>query len=91
MTDSGVSTEILFFTAPWCESCKTAKRVMEHMGLELKAKAVTATIDVDEHPELGTRYGVRNLPTLIVRRGGKELARLTAAGITRNAILRAIV
>lgn len=66
--------EILKFTAPWCGACKTLTRYIKN---EIKIdEGVTITeIDIDQEPELGMKYGIRALPTMVKLVDGKEVGR----------------
>jgi thioredoxin 1 len=59
------------FGAPWCSSCRAVAPVVEALAAEYEGRAVIATLDVDEHPEVAARYGVRSLPTFIFFDGGQ--------------------
>jgi len=53
----------------------------------LEPRARLAKIDTEAHPELGTRFSIRSIPTLVVFRHGREVARqsgaMDAAGLER--------
>ena len=61
--------------APWCGPCRTAARVLEKIGTQLKGRAVVLKVNTDEHPAPSARLGVRGIPTFIVFRDGREAAR----------------
>jgi len=61
--------EIIFFSAPWCQPCKSFKPVMERLSQELPIRFV----DVDTEPQLVAEYGVRNVPTIVVTQDGREI------------------
>ena len=54
--------KILYFSAAWCGPCKTLAPIME----ELNGEIVYNKVDVDKDQELSMKYGVRNIPTLIL-------------------------
>jgi thiol-disulfide isomerase/thioredoxin len=64
--------EVLAFTAKWCPACQRDKPQLE----ETRRKGIKVTeIDVDKHPELARKYGIKRLPTYIVLEDGKEIKR----------------
>jgi thioredoxin 1 len=64
--------KLLYFSADWCQPCKQLGPMMEKISQQIP----TQKINVDTNPELQARYGVRNVPTVIlVRDGGVELDR----------------
>ena len=65
-------------TAAWCGPCKQMdthtfrdERVVRYFA----APKIALALDVDDHPDEAERLGVRVLPTLIVFKGGQEVAR----------------
>ena len=88
-TVKGTALPILIdFYADWCGPCKMLAPTIE----EIAAGAVdfiVAKINVDEAPAIAERFGVMSIPTLIVLRGGEEVAR--AVGLRpKDAILAMI-
>lgn len=67
--------EILQFSAAWCGPCKTLSPIMEKLKSE--GKITYRKIDVDTDTELSVKYGVRNIPTLILLENGEVKNRLT--------------
>lgn len=88
-TAKGTALPILIdFYADWCGPCKMLAPTIE----EIAAGAVdflVAKINVDEAPALAERFAVMSIPTLVVLRGGEEIAR--AVGMRpKDAILSMI-
>ena len=54
--------KILLFSAKWCLPCKQLAPIMESLQGEINYEKV----DVDSNTELSTKYGIRNIPTLIL-------------------------
>ena len=62
------------FWATWCGPCHVQAPILDELAREID-KAKIAKVDVDENPQLATRYGIRSLPTLLVFKNGEEAAR----------------
>lgn len=60
------------FWAPRCSSCRSQMAILDTMLKESKLPEGTAIarVNVDEHPELAEKYGVMNIPTMMVFRRG---------------------
>ena len=54
------------FWAPWCPPCRAIAPSLEELSDELAGKLQVVEVDIDEHPELARRYGVRSIPALKV-------------------------
>lgn len=66
------STPVLVdFWAEWCQPCKAMVPVLEAVAAKYEGRLNVVKVDIDAYPELGAKYGVRGLPTLMVFEGGK--------------------
>lgn len=59
------------FWAAWCGPCRMIAPIMEQLALEYEGKAVLAKVDVDANQEYAAKYGVRNIPTVLVFKNGE--------------------
>ena len=55
--------KILYFSALWCQPCRTLGPIIQE---STRHGVVYEKIDVDSNQELSMKYGVRNIPTLIL-------------------------
>lgn len=67
------------FWAPWCPPCRAIAPSLEELSDELAGKLQVVKVDIDEHPELARRYGVRSIPALKVFVGGNVAKELLGA------------
>jgi len=70
---------IVDFWAPWCGPCKMMAPAFERAAAELEPRVRLAKVDTEAEPGLASRFGIRNIPTLVAFRGGKEIARQSGA------------
>jgi thioredoxin 1 len=70
---------VVDFWAEWCGPCKMIAPVLEEIATEQQDRLRVAKVNVDENPELARRYDVLSIPTLLVLKEGKPLARIVGA------------
>ena len=61
---------LLDFWAPWCGPCRMVVPIMEEIARE-RTDIKVGKVNVDEQPELASRFGVMSIPTLVVMKNGK--------------------
>lgn len=59
------------FWAEWCGPCKMIGPLVEELAGDYEGKAVVAKLNVDENPQMTAKFGVRNIPTLLVFKKGQ--------------------
>jgi thioredoxin 1 len=66
---SGVT--LVDFWAPWCGPCRMQTPVLEHLANRLGNRARIAKVNVDEAPELASRFQITSIPTLLLFKEGR--------------------
>ena len=67
------------FWAEWCGPCRMVGPVVEQLSQTMSDKIKVAKLNVDENQEIAMRYGVRSIPSLLLFKAGKEIARTVGA------------
>lgn len=67
------------FWADWCGPCKMMAPAFAQAAQVLEPHVRLAKVDTEAEQTLGARYNIRSIPTLILFRGGRELARQSGA------------
>jgi thioredoxin 1 len=62
------------FWAEWCGPCRAIAPLLDQVAVERQDSLRVVKVNIDEHPELATRFGVRSIPTLILFQGGQPHA-----------------
>jgi thioredoxin 1 len=95
VTDSEFQTTVLDsatpvlvdFWAEWCVPCHMVSPVVEEIGQERGEILKVAKLNIDDNPRATRTYGVMSIPSLILFKGGKEVARVVGAK-PKDAIMR---
>jgi thioredoxin 1 len=58
--------KLLYFSAEWCGPCKTQSPIVDEVKENYEESVNIVKIDIDDSPDIGTKYQVRSLPTVIV-------------------------
>ena len=61
--------------ATWCGPCKMMAPAVEKLAEEYEGRAVIGKLDVEESMDIAGRYGVMNVPTLILFKDGRAVER----------------
>jgi thioredoxin 1 len=64
------------FYADWCGPCRAMESVVDALAADFEGRANVVKVNVDESPEIASRYGVEAIPTFIVVRGGNAAQKL---------------
>jgi thioredoxin 1 len=67
------------FWAEWCGPCRMVGPAVEQVGKMLAGKVKVAKLNVDENQEIAMKHGIQSIPSLLLFKDGKEIARTIGA------------
>lgn len=86
---NGAGKVLVDFYADWCGPCKMMAPTIEDISDE-NASLKVCKLNVDDAPDIASRYGVMSIPTVIAFDGGKELGRLVGVQ-SKDAVLKLVM
>ena len=73
-------TTVVDFWATWCGPCRMQAPILDSFEAEMGSTVKVGKVDVDEEPDIAQRFNIFSIPTIIVFKDGKEVAR--TVGVT---------
>jgi len=72
--------------APWCGPCRAMAPMFERAAQQLEPGVRLLKLNSDNAPALSSRLNISGIPTLLLMRGGREIARQSGAMDTRSIV-----
>jgi len=66
---------LLDFWAEWCGPCRMLSPVVEEVAAEREGKIKVGKVNVDEEIVLANEFGVSSIPTVVIMKDGKQIAK----------------
>ena len=63
------------FWAAWCGPCRIVGPIIDELSNDYDGKAIVGKVDVDSNQEFAAKYGVRNIPTVLLFKNGELVDR----------------
>ena len=63
------------FWAAWCGPCRMVGPIVDELSNEYEGKVVVGKVDVDANQEFAAKYGVRNIPTVLIFKNGEVVGK----------------
>jgi thioredoxin 2 len=78
ISESDVPVAVDFY-ADWCGPCRMMAPAVDALAAHLQGKAIVAKLNTDQSSRTASGFNIRGIPTTIVFKGGKEVARQSGA------------
>ncbi len=59
------------FWANWCGPCRMVTPIIEELASEYEGKVLIGKVDVDDNNDVASKYGIRNIPTILFFKNGE--------------------
>jgi thioredoxin-like negative regulator of GroEL len=79
-------TNVLYFTAPWCQACGGLKPHIIAVCKDMNVKLEMVDVSTFDGETIGMRYNVCGLPTVVVLSNGEMIGRIDS-GVTRQGVI----
>ena len=87
LTDGNFETEVskssvpvlVDFWAEWCGPCRLMSPILDEVAPVYQGKLKIGKLNVDENQDAPSKFGVMNIPTMILFKSGKEAERIIGA------------
>jgi thioredoxin 1 len=70
---------LIDFWADWCMPCRMMAPVMEELATAYSGKALLGKVNVDENPQIASKYGIMSIPHFLLFKNGTLVEKLIGA------------
>lgn len=67
------------FWAEWCGPCRMVGPIVDELAGEYEGQAKIGKVDVDNNPEISSKYGIRSIPSLLIFKNGEVVDQIVGA------------
>jgi len=70
---------VIDFWAEWCGPCRMVGPIVEELAGEYADRVIIGKVDVDNNDEITSKYGIRNIPTILFIKNGEVVDKQVGA------------
>lgn len=70
---------VLDFWATWCGPCRKIAPIVEELAEVYSDQVIIGKVNVEEDDDLASKYGIRNIPTLLFIKNGEVIDKFVGA------------
>ena len=67
------------FWAEWCGPCRQIAPAVDEIAAEYEGRAVVGKVNIDHHPTIASKYGIRSIPSLLIFSDGQVQQQIVGA------------
>jgi thioredoxin 1 len=80
---------IVDFWAEWCGPCRVISPIVNEISEDYKDRLIVGKLDVDSNPAVSSKYGIRNIPTILFFKNG-QVADKQVGAVPKGALVNKV-